>query len=480
MSDADDSPGWVASCRSTLEKPMSQRSASPARLTSPAGSSFRPTVPLVFRIVLVRARFILLLLGLLLLVGNWGVLRNHWDRLTGSGGRTDTPVSWDTEYWCPMCPGVLSDWPGKCPVCNMSLVRRQKGEMVPLPDGVVARMQLSPYRIQLAGIQTVPVEYRPLVQEVVTAGFVQPAEDAELASQRRRVDTEISERASADLQPGQRMEVASEAFPGVSWRARVVALEPRITAGIRGRVVRLDVEDPRHELRPGMLVTARARTPVTGQAWFLDSWLQDWQERTTADLLVHALGGPLFSPPESGLQALVWTGALFAALNQGLVLAVPESAVVDTGAKRVVYVQREPGMFDGVEVVLGRRSGDYFPVLRGLEANQRVVATGAFLLDAEGRLNPSIAAGYFGARRGPERQAAPEPAPEPAGSVSPLNDQDLIARQKVCPVTDEPLGSMGTPVRVVVEGQTVFVCCKACVADLKRNSKKYLAKLKQP
>jgi hypothetical protein len=171
---------------------------------------------------------------------------------------------------------------------------------------------------------------------------------------------------------------------------------------------------------------------------------------------------------------------LFAALNQGLVLAVPESAVVDTGAKRVVYVQREPGMFDGVEVVLGRRSGDYFPVLRGLEANQRVVATGAFLLDAEGRLNPSIAAGYFGARRGPERQAAPEPAPEPASSVSPLNDQDLIARQKVCPVTNEPLGSMGTPVRVVVEGQTVFVCCKACVADLRRNSKKYLAKLKQP
>ena len=44
----------------------------------------------------------------------------------------------------------------------MTLVRRQKGEMTPLPDGVVARVQLSPYRIQLAGIRTSTVEYRRL------------------------------------------------------------------------------------------------------------------------------------------------------------------------------------------------------------------------------------------------------------------------------------------------------------------------------
>jgi hypothetical protein len=58
------------------------------------------------------------------------------------------------------------------------------------------------------------------------------------------------------------------------------------------------------------------------------------------------------------------------------------------------------------------------------------------------------------------------------------DDAALIARQKVCPVTDEPLGSMGPPVRVVVEGKTVFVCCKGCVADLKHDPKTYLAKLR--
>jgi hypothetical protein len=81
----------------------------------------------------------------------------------------------------------------------------------------------------------------------------------------------------------------------------------------------------------------------------------------------------------------------------GEVLAVPETAVIDTGTKKVVYVERSPGMFDGVEVTLGPRCGDSYPVIKGLEAGQRVATTGSFLIDAETRLNPSVAVGYFGA-----------------------------------------------------------------------------------
>ena len=84
----------------------------------------------------------------------------------------------------------------------------------------------------------------------------------------------------------------------------------------------------------------------------------------------------------------------------GQVLSVPQSAVVDAGARKVVFVESMPGMFDGVEVVLGPRCGDSYPVVRGLEPGQRVAVAGAFLLDAETRLNPSLAAGYFGAGRG--------------------------------------------------------------------------------
>jgi hypothetical protein len=78
-------------------------------------------------------------------------------------------------------------------------------------------------------------------------------------------------------------------------------------------------------------------------------------------------------------------------------LAVPFSAVVDTGRKKVVFLDKGHGTFDAVEVQLGPRAGEYFPVTKGLAAGDRVVTQGAFLLDAETRLNPAAAAAYFGA-----------------------------------------------------------------------------------
>ena len=100
----------------------------------------------------------------------------------------------------------------------------------------------------------------------------------------------------------------------------------------------------------------------------------------------------------------------------GEVLAVPESAVIDTGSRTVVYVERMPGMFDGVEVRLGPRCGAFYPVVEGLEPGQAVAVAGAFLVDAETRLNPSLAAGYFGAKRA--EVAAPKAA-APADCVRP-------------------------------------------------------------
>ena len=58
-------------------------------------------------------------------------------------------------------------------------------------------------------------------------------------------------------------------------------------------------------------------------------------------------------------------------------------------------------------------------------------------------------------------------------------DRALIEKQKTCPVTGEPLGSMGEPVKVVVKGQTVFLCCAGCEDAIKKDADKYLAKLKK-
>jgi hypothetical protein len=78
------------------------------------------------------------------------------------------------------------------------------------------------------------------------------------------------------------------------------------------------------------------------------------------------------------------------------VLTVPESAVIDTGTRKIAYRQSAPGTFDMVEVKLGPRAGEYYPVLAGLAEGDQVATAGAFLVDAENRLNPSAAAQYFG------------------------------------------------------------------------------------
>jgi hypothetical protein len=144
-------------------------------------------------------------------------------------------------------------------------------------------------------------------------------------------------------------------------------------------------------------------------------------------------------------------------------------------------------MFDGVEVVLGARCGEFFPVIRGLEADQRVATAGAFLIDAETRLNPSIASTYFGAARTSDSYAerpgsALPPAensvdPEALLALSPA-DRALVAEQKLCPVTQKPLGSMGTPTRIEIAGKIVFLCCEGCETALQKNPDKYLPKLK--
>src|SRR5690606_6737623 len=46
-------------------------------------------------------------------------------------------------------------------------------------------------------------------------------------------------------------------------------------------------------------------------------------------------------------------------------------------------------------------------------------------------------------------------------------DRALAKSQKACPVSGEPLGSMGAPIKVTVEGRSLFVCCEGCVEDAK-------------
>jgi len=57
-------------------------------------------------------------------------------------------------------------------------------------------------------------------------------------------------------------------------------------------------------------------------------------------------------------------------------------------------------------------------------------------------------------------------------------DRAAAEKQKKCPVTDALLGSMGTPIKLSVQGRDVFICCEGCEQDIKDDPAKFLAKLK--
>jgi hypothetical protein len=82
---------------------------------------------------------------------------------------------------------------------------------------------------------------------------------------------------------------------------------------------------------------------------------------------------------------------------------------------------------------------------------------------------------------GPDPKAQSAEDAEVAEALAQLSAEDRTAaeEQKVCPVTDERLGSMGKPFKVTVEGQDVFLCCKGCEETIKADPQTYLSKLKK-
>src|SRR6185436_12147639 len=113
-----------------------------------------------------------------------------------------------------------------------------------------------------------------------------------------------------------------------------------------------------------------------------------------------------------------------AKLDEGDVLAVPESAVIDTGGQQIVYRERSPGVFEGVEVALAplmTATGGvpFYPVLRGLAAGEAVVTSGSFLVDAETRLNPAAGSIYFGGSGGSQSGASAVSAIRPSTPQDP-------------------------------------------------------------
>ena len=143
---------------------------------------------------LARLRFIAILAVIGVLITQWDLLLSYYDKWTRPAVTTNAAQS-DVEWFCPMHPAVVRDnSKDKCPVCYMPLSKRKKGDgtVEALPAGIVSRVQLSPYRIVLAGVQTWDVRYVPLTKELTAVGYVEFNESGQRSISARfdaRVDT---------------------------------------------------------------------------------------------------------------------------------------------------------------------------------------------------------------------------------------------------------------------------------------------------
>jgi membrane fusion protein, copper/silver efflux system len=72
------------------------------------------------------------------------------------------------------------------------------------------------------------------------------------------------------------------------------------------------------------------------------------------------------------------------------VLSVPETAVMDTGSRQTVFVDRGQGRFEPREVKLGRRGGGYVEIRQGVADGEPVVVSANFLIDAESNLKAAL------------------------------------------------------------------------------------------
>ena len=132
---------------------------------------------------------------------------------------------------------------------------------------------------------------------------------------------------------GQDVEFQTDAYPGEIFKGKVVYVDPVVSEKTRTVKVRLDVPNPKGKLKPGMFIRATKQSSVKGEQ------------------------GPL---------------------------VIPASAPLITGKRAIVYVQvpgRE-GTYEGKEIVLGPRAGDYYIVRSGLAEGELVVTKGNFKIDS--------------------------------------------------------------------------------------------------
>jgi Cu(I)/Ag(I) efflux system membrane fusion protein len=186
------------------------------------------------------------------------------------------------------------------------------------------------------------------------------------------------------LRYGQDVEFTTQAYPGQVFHGRVAFIDPVLDDTTRTVKVRLNVDNPDLMLKPDMFVSATVKAVLSPRDRVIDTTLAGkWMCPMHPEELADEAG----KCGECGMNLVPVEELGFAAASaEAPPLVIPATAPLITGKRAVVYVRlpdRELPTFEGREVMLGPRGGDWYVVHSGLSEGELVVVNGAFKLDSE-------------------------------------------------------------------------------------------------
>ena len=215
---------------------------------------------------------------------------------------------------------------------------RQRLMNLEVPDAVIAAMEKSG-SVPIAIEWSAPRDGVVLERNAIDGMRAQPGEVlfrvADTSVVWAMVD--VAERDLGALAVGQPVVVKARSFPGRQFPGKISVVYPQVNRETRTARVRIELANSDLALLPDMYVDAQIDT----------------------------------GSPEP-------------------VLAVPDSAVLDTGSKQAVFVDKGQGRFEPRDVKLGHRGGGYVEIREGISDGEPVVVSANFLIDAESNLKAAL------------------------------------------------------------------------------------------
>lgn len=132
-------------------------------------------------------------------------------------------------------------------------------------------------------------------------------------------------------------------------------------------------------------------------------------------------------------------------------LTVPADAVLDSGVKKTVFVDRGGGFFEPRRVETGRHIGDRVEITKGLMAGERIVISGNFLIDSESKMRMA-AAGMEAAAKQPGQRV----------------------KDPVCGMEVDPKNAQGAGLFTEHEGKPYYFCMAECKEEFVKNPTRYI------